>query len=118
MTKVYALNNQIATEPFPNKEIKIKNTGGFAMIEQKGSLTTLRVIAGDKEGTIPPGALVYVNSEHFKAAWALKIFHLPQEGMKVVHVDGKVETVNGEPIPFILVPRDAVQLVEIGNPYA
>lgn len=91
----YTINRQIATVPFPTRDLKTVNRGGFVHVQQKTELTALKVlqIYSDEDLHITPGDVVYVSGEDCKAPYA-----------------GKVYTMNEE--PFILVPKDRVIMVE------
>lgn len=90
---IYAFGKNVATEPFQDREVKTENRGGFAVVSQKHNLTPLKVLFGNEEGRIDAGDVVWVSSEMMKAHWAMKEFTVKN-------------------YKFILVPEDAVQLVE------
>jgi len=93
------VNNQIATVPFPTRDLKTVNRGGFVHVQQKTELTALKVLVPfwTTELGVQPGDVIYVSGEDCKAPYA-----------------GKVYTMNDE--PFILVPKDRVIMVERPEP--
>ena len=89
----YVMNRQVATEPFEKTSIETNVKSGFSTITQKGSLTKLQVVIGNKDNTIPSGSLIYVASENYRSTWASKVFVF--EGCSI-----------------ILVPEDCILLVD------
>ena len=91
----------VATEPFPVQHITGAAKGGLAFVDQKFTLTKLKVLFGSVvsrgDGVVPQhfcsNDLVYVTSDQYVQGWAKKIYEL----------DGK---------QFILVPMESIVLVE------
>ncbi len=69
-----SVEGQIAVEPFKTNEIKADVQRGFAKIEQKHSLTPLKVVIGNNK--FPTGSTVYVPGEACKAPWATKLLKI------------------------------------------
>jgi hypothetical protein len=90
---IYGYNKTIATFPFEKFSIESTVKSGFATINQKTTLTALLVVAGNREGDIQAGSVVYVNSDQCKQVWANKVYKLGEQDI-------------------ILVPEDAVVLVK------
>lgn len=88
----YTYNKTILVEPFPTYSIKTKVSSGFAELEQKNSMTPLKVVVGNRDGSIQSGDVVWVDSEQYKMPWAKRIFNfketkcivLPDEFVQVV----------------------------------
>jgi hypothetical protein len=68
------LNGKIFVEPFVTNDVKVNISNGFAKIDQRHSLTELKVLVGN--ATIPAGSVVTVLSELCKAHWAMKKYTL------------------------------------------
>jgi len=95
MSYIHAYNNLVATEPFKQKDIEIKVENMWGTVNQKLTLTPLKVV-------FPGGALgvhhtVYVTADCFKHEFANKVYNL----------DGQ---------DFILVPLDQVKLTKYDRP--
>jgi hypothetical protein len=76
-------NGNIIVEPFPNVDVKTQVRSGFATVEQKHTLTKLRVIYGNNNGTILDNAFVYVLAETFKQPFANKVY-LDENGTRFI----------------------------------
>lgn len=76
MRTVNTLNNQLFVEPFKDTEIKTVTKSGFATVKQKHELTKLKVLVGNKDGSIKEGDFVYVKGDICKAHFATEKFVL------------------------------------------
>ena len=94
----------VATEPFPVQHITGSAKGGLFLMDQKISLTRLKVLycatwsrgEGVTPGSVAPvsGQQVLVAAQEYVQPWAKKVYELEE---------GK---------PFILVPVESIMLVE------
>jgi hypothetical protein len=88
-----SLQNSIATEPFKDKGPTQKETGSrFIVIEQKHSLTELKVLFSSESHGLLKDDVVYVKGDNFVLPWAKTIYTIDN-------------------IEFILVPLDSIILV-------
>lgn len=87
-----ALNKTILCEPFKTAAAKKQEKSGFATIQQKVTLTPLKVLVGTTE--IPAGYTAYVKAEACNGPWGKEVFEAP-----------------GLP-PFIKVPEADIVFVE------
>jgi hypothetical protein len=71
---IFGLNGNIVTLPFKDMSVKTEVKSGFATIVQKTHLSTLQVVVGNKDGSIPIGSVVYMAPDAFKSHWAKQIF--------------------------------------------
>ncbi len=86
------LNDRVAAQPFPAQEVKKKVVGGLLEFKIQGSLQGLRVIHGNAK--ISAGSVIYVRSDcNTTTTW----------GKQVLSAEG---------LEFILVPEDAIILVD------
>lgn len=95
------VNRCVATEPFPVTHMTTALKGGLAFVDQKVSLTPLRVVVdsvftqGDTTETLPVDSRVYVPGDQYVQSWAKRIYEL---------ADGTA---------FILVPQESVVFLEV-----
>ena len=88
-------NKTIATEPFAKTSIEVNVKSGFSTINQKLTLTALKVLVGNER--IQKGSLVYVPADAFKHQWAKMVYKL-------------------DDMEFILMPEDFVLLIKLPVP--
>lgn len=91
-----SLGKVVATKPVEFQQVKAKVSSGFAMSEQKVSLTKLEVVfetRGSGEGYFAVGSFVYVRADSYVKPWA-----------KTVYSVGDTQ--------FILVPVEELLLLE------
>ena len=84
-------NRKIACEPFPINVVEKENRHGMVLARQKGTVTPLKVLF--RYQNVYALSTVYVKSEHAMSLWAKEVYDV--EGIK-----------------YILVPEEAVLLVE------
>src|SRR5690349_9012998 len=71
--KLEAMNEQVATEPFPKVEGPVQEVSkGFARDVRRNRVVALRVLFGND--TYPTGCIVYVNSNQQVQPWAKERF--------------------------------------------
>jgi len=93
-------NKCVACEPFPEDAQGVKRVQvgkGLVGMEQKTTLTGLKVVFGDDECTLVEGDTAFVLGESVKDLWAARVMTLP-----------------GSDRRFILVPLSSIQA--IGRP--
>ena len=86
-----AVNGFVATEPFVNRDIKVAVNDMVGFIDQKETLTPLKVIFGNAYLTktihIDDKDTIFVSGESFNHTWARKIFKLDDKDFILVPID-------------------------------
>ena len=90
MIEVYS--RYVATETFPAQHITGSVKGGLALMDQKFTLTKLRVVFGSSELKLTDQDSVYVTSDQYAQVWAKKIYELGGKSFVLVPVDSIVLT--------------------------
>lgn len=93
--KTTSLNNRFIVEPYSgDRALKSKNTGGFAIVQQKVSLVGLRllvdanIVSGSLSTAYTKGSTVYIKEELlFTQVWAQKIYESDALEGKFIIVD-------------------------------
>lgn len=85
----YTINRKIICEPFSPLAEKPKEVQGFAFMEHKVKMISTTVLYNYENGMerdvcINQGNLIWVDGDHSKAPWALKIYEI--EGKKCIIV--------------------------------
>ena len=93
----YSANRRIACEPLESLALETQSRSGFQVVKQKTSLFKTRVVFGNER--FMASTWVYVRGDVVTAPWAKEVFEVGAR-------------------KFILVPEDAVQLVELEEPEA
>jgi hypothetical protein len=91
----YVPNRRVACEPLDSLALKPVVKSGFAKAAQKVELYRLKVVFGNER--YQPGSYVFVRGEVITLPWAREAYSLGERS-------------------FILVPEDAIQLVELEVP--
>jgi len=85
--KLWSRNGLIATEPMVQQQVKTTTASGFATIEQRSTLTALRVlVAYPGSATMPAlevGDTVMIRSECFVQGWAKRAYEVGAGGARV-----------------------------------
>lgn len=85
----YTLNRKVICEPFPLSVEKPKEVQGFAFMEHKVKMISTTVLYNYENGTerdacINQGNVIWVDGDHSKSPWALKVYEI--EGKKCIIV--------------------------------
>jgi hypothetical protein len=90
---IYSVNKFLVTEPCPTTSVKVQERKGFAGIEQRVTLTPLRLLAQPRSDKLPDwvtvGDIVWVKGDFCATVFA----------KEVLEMDG---------VHFILVPDDRI----------
>jgi hypothetical protein len=99
-TNIVSVGHFVATEPFSNNSAKVKHQSMVAVVDQRQTLTPLKVVFGNPR--FSPGQLIFVEGEQCTSVWAKRIYQSSE------HI----------PVPFILVPEELIRLSKFPEPPA
>ena len=106
---VYSLNKKLVCQPFASLSVSIKESKGFATVEQRSELAQTTVLVGSLSANgddliFDAGDVVYLKADCLQHAWAKEVL-TPDDNMKASGLESS----------FILVPQEMVVAVATLN---